>query len=170
MTSPRKVPSGTPLSFFFFFFFKSLRDEEEQQVSQVDNVTNTRRRMRMWLLLTLYPLLRLLRGIVQVRHCTPNHQRGGVQNGKISRNMCALQFVVFFFSHASRRLACSVGDYRQKVSASELGRKFIRSALLVGLDGDATRPPTPPTPTRQPCILIIPFICYYYFLPSSAAT
>ncbi len=37
------------------------------------------------------------------------------------------------FLHDWRRFACSVGAYQQVFFASELSRKFIKSALLVGL-------------------------------------
>ncbi len=40
--------------------------------------------------------------------------------------------IAYTFLHVWRRFACSVGDYRNKISASELSRKIIKSGLLVG--------------------------------------
>ncbi len=36
------------------------------------------------------------------------------------------------FRTTGARFVCSVGDYQQKISASELRRKLVKSALLVG--------------------------------------
>ncbi len=55
----------------------------------------------------------------------PNHQRW-----KLSWSI-RTHTVAHTFLHVWRRLACSVGAY-QKISASELSQKFIKSALLVG--------------------------------------
>ncbi len=40
--------------------------------------------------------------------------------------------IAYMFLHVRRRFACSVGAYFNKISSSELSRKFIKSALLVG--------------------------------------
>ena len=57
---------------------------------------------------------------------------GGMQKWKLSRNACTRRKHVF--AHSLADLHASVGAWRQKFSASELRRKFIRSALLVGSD------------------------------------
>ena len=60
--------------------------------------------------------------------CVPNQQRWHAK-WKLSWNTYALRT---HFLQAWRRLACSVGDYQQKLLHRSLGGKFIKSALLVG--------------------------------------
>ncbi len=59
---------------------------------------------------------------------SPNHQ-WWYAKWELSRNLYALHTR---FLHIWRRFVCSVGAFTTKISASELSRKFIESALLVG--------------------------------------
>ncbi len=61
-------------------------------------------------------------------HHSPNQQRWHAKR-KLCRNTNSLRT---HFCTFACRLACSVGAYQQKIPASELGRKFIKSALLAG--------------------------------------
>ncbi len=63
---------------------------------------------------------------------SPNHQRRHAKNGKLSRNMCTLRTSFFFFLHVSHRFCVLSRCLEAKISASELGRKFVKSELLVG--------------------------------------
>ena len=40
--------------------------------------------------------------------------------------------IAYMFLHFWHRFVCSVGAYHNKISASELSQKFIKSAFLVG--------------------------------------
>ena len=63
------------------------------------------------------------------RRTEPNRQRWHAKDGSSvgMRTRCTR-----VFARLGARLACSVGARQQKFSASELRRKFIRTALLAG--------------------------------------
>ncbi len=63
------------------------------------------------------------------RHLKPNHQRWHAKSE--AQSECVRVWIQRFRTFG-RRLACSVGARRRKVPASELSRRSVKSALLVG--------------------------------------
>ena len=80
---------------------------------------------------------------------------GGVQNGS-SVGICS-RCVHGFFCTFGIRFARSVGALINKISASELSQKFIKSTLLDG----CLPPPSPPTSKKKVCfcLLLSLFLC-----------